>query len=610
MPPSRTTASGGSDPRTATSLVLFEEFVPLEYRQELAVTSSNRRRLPSLFSPSSKSKQWKQAPTLNGRPYIVGHVPRSPSYREVEFEGLLRGGTGTKVISLGKNPTRPSTRVMSSASTALPDDALAAPLLAGISSPTHTRRPDSPLPPLKSEDLQPDATTSPKKTSRFRLPGGIPVPSPGGSRKAGMVPAEYSSVDFETRLASYSDDEYSGDRNGGLEAETAKQKRRESKDDAWVDILVGTQSRRMGGQDAELKRGDDRRKGIRARRSDPDLASLEVAQALAAVRDRSPSPPTDDDRDGHEHFMEPVLDFDVDEIETVPRTSGGRSVSVDESVVMDGTQLSEVDTTVEEEEVGEPPLSKRQMARQQRRLGYFDLHPERRPASYNVADEDPRIRLAHSDSEDDDDDDGDDIYGPPEDERPPMLPPKAATTSSPMKESSPILLSSPLVRRELEETRKAEPHSKVDPVVYPPSISHNGNGNGTIPKAATPSTKAVTPSTKAATPSKTAALIEMYRERERGTSPKPAAPSQVPSPIPPSRLPVRAASLAKEGPASPAPPVQPAAPSPKASPPQLSLDVIDIPPRVPVDESGRSSPARYVHGAPLHNVLEEEEEEV
>ena len=60
----------------------------------------------TLFHPN-KSKQWKPAATLNGRPYVPGAVPHSPSYREVEFEGLLRSnGSSTKVISLNRSPER------------------------------------------------------------------------------------------------------------------------------------------------------------------------------------------------------------------------------------------------------------------------------------------------------------------------------------------------------------------------------------------------------------------------------------------------------------------------------------------------------------------------
>jgi hypothetical protein len=117
------------------------------------------------------------------------------------------------------------------------------------------------------------------------------------------------------------------------------------------------------------------------------------------------------------------------------------------------------------------------------------------------------------------------------------------------------------------------------------------------------------------TPSKTAALIEMYRERERGgTSPKTVTPAAavpiVIAPLAPSRLPIRNASLGKDStPPPPAPLV--AAPTPSKVLPKPSLpeeaDHIDLP-RIPLEDTGRNSPARYIHGAPLHNVIEEEEE--
>jgi hypothetical protein len=116
-------------------------------------------------------------------------------------------------------------------------------------------------------------------------------------------------------------------------------------------------------------------------------------------------------------------------------------------------------------------------------------------------------------------------------------------------------------------------------------------------------------------PSKTAALIEMYRERERGGTTKPPSISPV-GPLAASRLPVRTSSLNKDvsvpAPVIPAvtipPPPKVAPPSPKPSSPEPEHLDIDVP-HIPFDDPDRSSPLRYVHGAPLHNVLEEEEEE-
>jgi len=72
-------------------------------------------------------------------------------------------------------------------------------------------------------------------------------------------------------------------------------------------------------------------------------------------------------------------------------------------------------------------------------------------------------------------------------------------------------------------------------------------------------------------------LIDMYSERD--------AQAGV---VRPSRLPVRAVSK------------EPALAEPN--------DVLAAPPIPPALEPGRASPSRYVHGAPLHNVMEEEDD--
>lgn len=69
--------------------------------------------------------------------------------------------------------------------------------------------------------------------------------------------------------------------------------------------------------------------------------------------------------------------------------------------------------------------------------------------------------------------------------------------------------------------------------------------------------------------------------------------------------------------ATPAAPSKPVPSPPREASPELDGDDDDddIESREPAapyvsGELGRSSPMRYVHGAPLHNVLEEGEEEV
>ncbi|KAH7910413.1 hypothetical protein BJ138DRAFT_1152931 [Hygrophoropsis aurantiaca] len=548
----------GTDPRTSSALVLFEEFVPLEYRQQLAKDSGSKRRLPFLFSPSGKSKQWKPAPTLNGRPYVVGHVPRSPSYREVEFEGLLRSNGGsTKVLSLSK-PAPP-----------LPPGAM-------LSSPTSTDRPHTPRPVISSplyvppakpqghilERTNSDTPLTPggtAKKSRFR----IPVPSPGGARRSGIIPAEYSTVDFETRMASYSDDEYIGPT--ALTAEE-KQERRMSRDDAWVDILVATHNRRMGAQEAER-----RPKG----RSDPEIASQEVAQVLAGVRARSPLSDEEEERTA-ERDTEPVVaqtpdpdhsqqDPDIDSVMSYPTT---------------------------------------------KRLGYFDLHPERRPGGARPQPQ--TFPAVESDDEEDIPDEA--VYGAPE--RPPSLPPKSLRVSvdtveseyptttghSPVRDIEVPEFSNGEARRE----EKEKEHSRAESTTLPMLLQQN------VPE--------ITPTKTPSPPrGKTAALIEMYREREQKSTASP------------SRLPVRSSSLPLKEAALPPVPSDIPSPSPSPTSPSAPPPIIEAPepepedipeaddfepdpehlepPQLLFETSGRDSPGRYVHGAPLHNVMEEEEED-
>lgn len=570
MPVHATSASGGSDPRTVNALFLFEEFVPLEYRQQLVETHATRRRLPSLFSPSSKQKQWKPAPTLNGRPYVVGHVPRSPSYREVEFEGLLRGNaSATKIISLSKRTAQAPRSSLAPPSS--PPERTATPRPRAVVVPQTPMSPPrqelpQPMTPAKKvgsrdSDYTPTTPQSAKRMSRFRLPGGIPVPSPGGGRKSGMVPSEYSTVDFETRLAGYSDDE-SGSGSGG--GGTPKHKKRESRDDAWVDILVATHSRRLGGQEAEMRKPGDRIRGLKGGRSDPELASMEVAQALAGIRARSP--PSDDEFLS-DRYQEPVSVYRTSDIEPHEEVVAEPDTSRD---------LTEVDPEQD------PDVSSI-MSHPRKRMGYFDLHPERRPLRKSEEEEDPRSRIAQAQSDDEDDEP---VYG--------------------SQHTAPQQIEIPEFDNDEEQRHEKETsHSRVESV--------------TLPQIIVPPKR---------TSSKTAALIEMYREKERESTTSTKPPGSPVSPaVTPSKLPVRTASLPKETiPLPPLPvdaPDSPTLPPPSTdlaplssspNPPAQELDPesdidLDEPPRVPLEETGRDSPGRYIHGAPLHNVLEEEEED-
>ena len=103
LPFTRSTVFGVTDLRTSSTVFLFEESAPLDYCQQLSAGVQNKRTLASFFS-LGKTKQRKQATTLNGCPYIVGHVPRSLNSCEAESEGLLHGNNSlTKVISFSRD---------------------------------------------------------------------------------------------------------------------------------------------------------------------------------------------------------------------------------------------------------------------------------------------------------------------------------------------------------------------------------------------------------------------------------------------------------------------------------------------------------------------------
>ncbi|KAL0566142.1 hypothetical protein V5O48_015876 [Marasmius crinis-equi] len=544
-----------NDARTAATLMLFEEFVPLEYRQQLAtLVSGNRKRLPSLFSP--KKSQWKQAATLNGRPYVVGHVPSGPNYREMEFEGLLRGDGGgeTRLLSLSTSVKAPKSAPPVEKPPPLPQpSALALEKQTSVSEDMHS---DSTL----------QSASGATQKRKFKLPTS---PAVGArNRASGLPPAEYSSVDFETRLRGYSDDSNSV---GGSsldeyadpdedEEKRKKRERRESRrppEEAWVDILVGTQERRMAGQDAVM------------RSKDPEAASMEVAQALAAVQNhRREFSPSDDEEDVAEkekemkrvlHEQRPYGDYDEDEdlseIETVPRRERPResyASTVDYTDDGQGDASYPVDNYPEEDEATKEEPKKK--------LGYFDLHPERRPTS--MLDDDPRARAIEK--YDDSDDEVDDA--------------QFATPAAP----TPALAAAPTT---------PQGHVRPLPVIPPPQAA-------VTPPEPSSSTPISQPVAKPL-PSKTASLIEMYREKEKG-SPAPGAGGapNVPSSTA-SKIPVRAGGKSE----LPAPPKAPSPPRNEPSPETLAE-----PPKI-MEETGRASPGRYIHGAPLHNVLEEEEEE-
>lgn len=617
-----------------TSLLLFEEFVPVEYRQKLAQSSSTRRRLPSLFSP--KSKQWKPAATLNGKPYEVGHVPRSPTYREVEFEGLLHADNATKVISLATTPAPRMSSMSTNTGIDIPPTPKSerGPPLPPLP-PKNDFLPLPPLPPKSDSQHSVESmpsTPSSKRVSRFRLPATpvLSVPNPSVRRRSGVPPAQYSIVEFETRLASYSDDEF----NNPNETESAKQLRRRSKDDAWVDILVGSQQRLLGGEPDSAKG-----RSLRGAHSDPDLASMEVAQVLAAaVKNRPPSPPSvvvgPVDRVDRDYGIDQhVLDLDVEEIETVPRTSDATTRSSEYSGQGEHGDAEDNDEHEHEpehdaeeeggeeggEELKDVVVQARLRARRGR-PGYFDLHPERLQQVHSMdVEEELKAKLAQDTTDEE-----------PEHEE--TTPPAAGTAvvfldKTPVQETH--LDKTPVQETHLELPREAEVQRQP---AQPPHQQKRTDIPATTPTGAATEATGMTnghhtvESPKPTIPqSRTAALIEMYRERERNVGPKPTSPiptmPQVVSippapvitppapvplpaiPVPVSRIPVK---QQKEQISITVPVSTPVGEQEEYSPPRAGYEE---PKQIALEEFERPSPGRYIHGAPLHNVLEEEEEE-
>lgn len=604
---SRSTISGGTDPRTSSTVFLFEEFVPLEYRQQLSAGVQSKRTLTSFFSPG-KSKQWKQAPTLNGRPYVVGHVPRGLNHREAEFEGLLQGdNSSTKVISLGrdgpvKREVTHSENFAASLTRRTRAEDISSPLFVAPRENT-TPRPTTPVVP---PPVPPAPATTSKR--RFRLPL---TPN----RTSGLTPSQAEDIDFETRLASYSDDELNSINTNSRKL--SKEERRRSKDDAWVDILVASHSRRAGNQDAEHRRPPGGSRPRNFNRQDPEMASLEVAQVLAGVRGPSPA------LDGESVDIEPM---------NVPHRSKIDSLGSPLEEQYASTIPESLDL-IEPEEVPGVELAP---PRPERRVGYFDLHPERRrQRAGGGREEDIFDQFARAaDAEEDD-------------------PPRRSDVTESVYSSGATPPASPRAA-----VHRVQPQSEsLSPVAFPSSSSHTSphTSPSTPTQAPAPAPSLIpvpvpAPNSQAPSPRdlqrqqevrdrlsgkpgpKASSLIEMYREKERqasgGSGNSPGKSSSATSIVKQQQQPQQRSMTTAEKESTPLP-LPPPPPAPPSSEPSLSpVDapviggqagelVLEVeegagglmePPNLDFDH-GRESPYRYVHGAPLHNVVEEEEEE-
>jgi len=400
-----------------------------------------------------------------------------------------------------------------------------------------------------------------------------------------LTPSQAEDIDFETRLASYSDDELNS-LNTNMRKQS-KDERRRSKDDAWVDILVSSQTRRAPNQDAEVRRPTGPR--LRnASRPDPEDVSQEIAQVLAGIR--GPSPPFDGDSEAD---IEPMK---------VPHRS--RMVDHGTMPLDDIYEPSEGQTEREEVDEREEELMFQSQQHASRRVGYFDLHPDRRRPMHMDGDEIlPEL----------------DILAPVDNE---VEPPRRSdvTTTESVYSSSGNNTPPASPKRAVPDLRRLEVPTSAHP--QPPSPQAQPTPS---PQTPTYSPRDLQrqqevrdrlsgkPGPKAAT------LIEMYRERERQGQATTGGGAGSRS----SASGVKSAQTAKESTAlpPPPPPPPPSAPAPSSSEPETEPELMSPEPSVAGDkaeismeppnvefESGRESPFRYVHGAPLHNVVEEEEE--
>jgi hypothetical protein len=119
---------------------------------------------------------------------------------------------------------------------------------------------------------------------------------------------------------------------------------------------------------------------------------------------------------------------------------------------------------------------------------------------------------------------------------------------------------------------------------------------------------------------KASSLIELYREKERlATGGSKGSPGKLPATAIATVATAATATATTIASAAPLPPLSepsstpPATPASSATPTQGLEEVAEGAelvgaPGVEINQ-GRESPYRYVHGAPLHNVVEEEEED-
>jgi len=281
LPVSREGAA--ADPRTGSQWFLVEEFIPREYRDDLQ--SPKKKKNPLLASLNAKSKRWQPASTMNGQPY-AGR-PRSPNPRDYEFDAVIRNsGSTTKLTLTSSTAAVPplSRHELTRVPTPRPPSSVAA---SPGSKPSRSRTMDSlpeppknisaPLfvPPRTDSIPNPATPETPSKSGGApslppKVTGSLARLRPGKPRQR---PAEWdASIEFETRTES----DTSGDESQLLSGHpTPGHARRLSKQDGWVDIVV---------MNPDEQAGEDGSRQNAARDTDPAAAQAEIDRAVENIR--------------------------------------------------------------------------------------------------------------------------------------------------------------------------------------------------------------------------------------------------------------------------------------------------------------------------------------
>ena len=530
MPTQRPPTPPSGDPRTSAILFLFEEFVPQEYRDQLAAPKKKGIFAPTALFVASlnpKSKQWKPAATLNGKPYVVGQIPSTtkPALRdrETDFENMLKSSNATTKVSLTRGV---STR----------DHPIPTPISAVVP------LPETDVPPVPALPAQ-----SPIKTkSRFKL---------GRKRSGGLQPAEYDEMDFETREASDSDSL----EESPLTKSNGAGNKRLSRDDAWIDIVVADNSRRrLPGQGIDAGAGangkSNRRKGINNNRSDPELAREEIGKVLAGV------PPPDND----ESFPFHSRGHGNNKHDHYHRHTGAGAGQ------MHGERMRQEALADPEPYPYANPLQGR---------------PSLESDEYTQTDG-PAIRVQSPST----------IASRHDQRWPNTLHGRGESVESADFEPIPQTLSQEVEIPSFIDTERSYSHELIPPQPTSATLPPSPSALATRPLSDHSSVDVAPGGSKKPNVS---TLIDMFQQ-------KATAPGV-------SKLPVRTASLdnPKSIPSTSAgPPLVPTPAIPLSSSPQPPSSPIAEPDPLSLDlPLPKGSPGRYVHGAPLHNVMEEEEEE-